>query len=75
MSFETGISLRPLHSGINRDSGCGPVRWGGGGSDDGVGMRRRAQSKEVERGLGQSGMARAEGTQEGLWANAHTDCI
>lgn len=45
------------------------------GSDDGVGMRRRAQSKEVERGLGQSGMARAEGTQEGLWANAHTDCI
>lgn len=63
MSFETGISLRPSHSGINRDSCCGPVRWGGA-SDDGVGMRR-AQSREVERGLGQSGMARAEGTQEG----------
>jgi len=28
-------------------------------------MRRRAQGREVERGLGQSGMARAEGTQEG----------
>lgn len=67
MSFETGSSLRPSHSGINRDSHCGPVRWGGvgAGSDDGVGMRRRAQGREVERGLGQSGMARAEGTQEG----------
>lgn len=65
MSFETGSSLRPSYSGINRDSHCGPVRWRGGGSDDGVGMRRRAQGREVERGLGQSGMARAEGTQEG----------
>lgn len=64
LGFETGISLRPSHSGISKGSCCGPEVLEGA-SDDGVGMRR-AQSREVEEGLGKVGWPERKEHRKGV---------